>query len=57
MKIIMTESTKKAVETSLNMNIDSMSDEAIIEAVRNNPNFAISFKEGGEVKIKRVLKG
>ena len=56
-KVIMTESTKFAVKEALNIDIESLSDEAIIEAVRNNPNFALSFKEAGQVKIKRVLKG
>ena len=57
MKVTMTESTKKAVEEILKISVDNLSDEAIVEAVRNDPNFAVVFKEGGQIKIKRVLKG
>lgn len=56
-KITMTESTRKAVEELLKIDTTTLSDEAIVEAIRNNNNFAIVFKEGGEIKIKRVLKG
>jgi hypothetical protein len=56
-KIIMTESTKSAVIDALHVDIDTISDEALVDMLRNNPNFNISFKEAGQIKIKRVLKG
>ncbi len=56
-RITMTESTKRAVEHALNANLDDLTDEVILEAIRNNPSFAVTFKEAGQIKIKRVLKG
>lgn len=56
-KIIMTESTKNAINSKLHVDVDQLSDEAIIDMLRNDANFVICFKEGGKISVKRVLKG
>lgn len=57
MKLVMKESTKQEIMNTLNIDFDKASNEEILEKVRNNPHFSVSFKENGEVRIKRVLKG
>lgn len=55
-KLILTESTKKALIKEFGNSINFDNEEALLETVKNSKNFIITIKENS-IKIKQVLNG
>jgi hypothetical protein len=56
-KIIMTESTKKIVESEITVNLEDVTEQELVEAINATKKLVATITESGEIKIKQVLLG